>query len=167
MYAHLDKVKAIVWLMCVDFSSAFNTIQCHMLAWQVTWNEDQRTSVLWIIDYLTNRPQFVRIGADVKSATRCTNTYAHQGTVLSPFLFCLYIESRRSQNENTPIVEFADDTGLTGHVTDDDDSYYRRQIRDSVDWCDENYLQLHEKKKKGEKKRKLLLILEGINVEKK
>ena len=32
MYAHLDKVNAIVWLMCVDFSSAFNTIQCHMLA---------------------------------------------------------------------------------------------------------------------------------------
>ena len=71
-----------------------------------------------------------------------------QGTVLSPFLFCLYIESCRNRSENTPIVEFADDTGLTGHIIDDDDSHYRQQIRDFVDLCDENYLQLHEKKTK-------------------
>ena len=72
------------------------------------------------MEYLTNRPHFVRIGADVKSDTRCTNTGAPQGTVLSPFLFSLYIANCRSQSENTPIVQFADDTGLTGLITNDD-----------------------------------------------
>ena len=38
-------------------------------------------SALWIINYLTNRPQFVRIGDNVKSETKCTKT--------APLLFCI------------------------------------------------------------------------------
>ena len=37
--------------------------------------------------------------------------------MLSPFLFSLNIADCRSQSENTPIVQFADGTGLTGLLT--------------------------------------------------
>jgi len=70
------------------------------------------------------------------SLTRCMNTGAPQGTVLSLFLFSLNIADCRSQSENTPIVQFADDTGLTGLLTMTTSSHYWQQIRDFVDWCE-------------------------------
>ena len=42
-----------------------------------------------------------------------------------------------------------EDAGLTGLMTDDDDSNYRQQIRDSADWCDENYLHFNVEKTTG------------------
>lgn len=67
-------------------------------------------------------PQFVRNGADVnESETRSTNTGVLQGTALSPFLTSVYTADCRTQHENAPIVKFADGTGLTGLVSDDED----------------------------------------------
>ena len=82
------------------------------------------------ISYLTNRPQFLRAGADVKSETKCMNTDAPQGTVLSLFLFSLYTEDCRSQHENTPITKSADNMGLT----DDDNSHCWQQNGGFVDY---------------------------------
>ena len=75
--------------MLFDFSSsALNTIQCHLLAQKILEMKIRVHTVLWIRDYLTNRPQLVRIGANVKSETKYRNTGAPQGTVLSLFIFC-------------------------------------------------------------------------------
>ena len=146
MYAHLDKTNTCIRLMFFDFSSAFNTMQCHLLVQKLTgMNVDVRT-VLWIFDYLTNRPQFVRLSKDIVSSTVYTNTGAPQGTVLSPFLFSLYTADCRNTHESCPIVKFADDTGLTGLITDDDDNNYRQEIDSFVEWCDDNYLELNVSK---------------------
>ena len=40
--------------MCLDFSSAFNTIQCHLLAGKLLEMKISVPSVLWIIDYLAS-----------------------------------------------------------------------------------------------------------------
>lgn len=45
--------------------------------------------ISWITDYLTGRPQFVRMGR-VLSDVVVSDTGAPQGTVLSTFLFTLY-----------------------------------------------------------------------------
>ena len=45
--------------------------------------------ISWITDYLTGRPQFVRLGS-VLSDVVVSDVGAPQGTVLSPFLFTLY-----------------------------------------------------------------------------
>ena len=95
-------------------------------------------SALWIKEYLSNSPQAVTTGADIKSETRYTNTCVPQGAVLSPFLFSLYTVDCRSKNcknalldcKNALLVKFADDTGLTGQITDDVHSHYRQPISD-------------------------------------
>ncbi len=54
----------------------------------------------WILDFLTNRPQTVRIGGHT-SFTLVLNTGATQGCVLSPLLFTLYTHDcspRRREN---------------------------------------------------------------------
>ncbi|KAI3374139.1 hypothetical protein L3Q82_005994 [Scortum barcoo] len=75
--------------MFFDFSSAFNTIQPRLL-----WDKLQLAGVdhhltTWILDYLTHRPQFVRVQGFESDRLLCS-TGAPQGTVLAPFLFTLY-----------------------------------------------------------------------------
>ena len=65
--------------MFFDFSSAFSTIQCHLLAHNLFEMKIRVPTALWIIDYLTNRPQFVTIDANVKSETKYTNKGAPPG----------------------------------------------------------------------------------------
>ena len=89
-------------------------------------------TILCVLSYLTDWPQFVKS----KSGTP-------QGTVLSPFLFRLYTADCRSFHDSCPIDKFADDTGLTGLITNDDDSHYRQEVDRSVDWCEKNYIVLN------------------------
>ena len=65
----------------------------------------------WIIDYLINRLQYVRLKGVLSSAIS-TNIGAPQGTVLAPFLFLPYAADCRSTNESYLLVKFADDTEL-------------------------------------------------------
>ena len=67
-------------------------------------------------------------------------------SAFSVSLFFVHCADCRNQHENTPVVKSVDATGLTGLMTRDDDSHYRQQISDFVDWCDENYLQMWEVK---------------------
>ena len=162
--------------MFYDFSSAFNTIQPHLLADKLLKMNVSPSTVLWVLDYLTNRPQFVRLQSGCNSslsqntASSCvsstnpstkmkkqsdlmsdvifTNTGAPQGTVLSPFLFSLYTADCRASHDNCLIDKYADDTALTGQITNDNDANYRQEIVDFVDWCDKNYLQLNVNKTK-------------------
>jgi hypothetical protein len=148
MYSHLENANTCIRLMFFDFSSAFNTMQSHLLVQKLLRMNVDAQSVLWIFDYLSNRPQFVRMSCNVISDVLFTNTGAPQGTVLSPFLFSLYTAECRHKNDSCPIVKFADDTGLTGLITDDDDSHYRQEIDHFVEWCDSNYLELNVSKTK-------------------
>ena len=169
VYTHLENSNSCVRLMFFDFSSAFNTIQPHLLSEKLFKMNVPSHTILWIQDYMTDRPQFVRLkpkGCDRQgrglgpadhSGQRApqhvsdiihTNTGAAQGTVLSPFLFTLYTADCRSTYVDCEIDKYADDTALTGKITDDDDSHYRQEIVGFVQWCDDNFLQLNVEKTK-------------------
>ncbi|KAK2912245.1 hypothetical protein Q8A73_006358 [Channa argus] len=59
IYNHLDKPGGSVRIMFFDFSSAFNTIQPVLLEEILKGIVVDTTVVPWILDYLTNRPQYV------------------------------------------------------------------------------------------------------------
>ena len=96
-------------MMFFYFSSAFNTIQPHLLANKMLSMSVPSDMILWIIDYLTSRSQFV-VFQSLKSDTLYSNTGVPQGTVLAPLLFSLYTSDCRSSNESCSIVKFADDS---------------------------------------------------------
>ena len=87
--SHVEKPGSTVRIMFFDFSSAFNTIQPALLGDKLELAGVNQHLTSWILDYLTNRPQYVRT-QDYVSDTLICSTGAPQGTVLAPFLFTLY-----------------------------------------------------------------------------
>ena len=60
-YSSLDCPNTSVRVMFFDFSSAFNTIQPRMLKAKLENMQVGAPLVTWVDDYLTGRPQFVRL----------------------------------------------------------------------------------------------------------
>ena len=89
IYSHLEKAGSSVRLMFFDFSSAFNTMQPHLLVQKLLNMKLPSSVFLWIFDYLRNRLQYVRLNGALLSVIR-TNAGAPLGTVLARFLFSLY-----------------------------------------------------------------------------
>ena len=107
---------------------------------------------LWILDFLTERPQFVFIKLQSSSFTSgfvTTNTGAPQGTVLAPVLFSIYTNDCQTVFKNIPIIKYADDTSIQALISSDIDlSHYYNKIDRFVSWCDSHYLLLNVKKTK-------------------
>ena len=82
------------------------------------------------------------------SKTIVLNTGAPQGCVLSPILYSLFTNDCRSCNDSVKIVKFADDTTITGLISNSDESTYQQQINDLILWCDDNNLILNASKTK-------------------
>jgi len=120
---------AYVRTLFVDFSSAFNTIQPHILFPKLTELNVPNSLCLWILDFLTQRPQFVSLKLKhgcFQSSELVTNTGAPQGTVLAPILFSIYTNSCVQTFENIPIIKYADDTSIQALIksTDDVSNYF-------------------------------------------
>ena len=107
---------------------------------------------LWILDFLTCRPQFVFInhnGKILKSSTPVINTGVSQGIVLAPTLFTIYIDSCRGSFANIPIIKYADGTSIHGLIkTDEDVEISLLLLTTFVNWCDRHFLKFNVKNKK-------------------
>lgn len=151
LYSHLEHSKSghSARIMFFDFSSAFNTIQPHVLADKMLNMNISHDLIFWILNYLTNRSQYVHISSsNCMSDVQYSNTGAPQGTVLAPFLFTLYTSDVRSSSDSCHLIKFADDTALVGLIKKDDDREYLEEINHFVGYCDKNFLELNVKKTK-------------------
>jgi hypothetical protein len=124
-------------MLFIDYSSAFNTIVSTKLITKLRTLGLNTSLCNWILDFLTRRPQVVRVGNT--SATLTLNTGAPEGCVLSPLLYSLF--------STTPTPSL-DDTMVVGQITDDDETTYREVVRDLVVWCQDNNLSLNISKTK-------------------
>ena len=102
---------------------------------------------LWILDFLTDRKQMVRVDSSL-SSLRTLNTGAPQGCVLSPVLFILYTNSFCASEAGCHILKYADDTVVLGAISDSDEYGYRQEICNVIEWCAENHLVLNASKTK-------------------
>ena len=135
-------------VMFFDFSSAFNTIQPHILIGKLLEMNVPYSFINWVMNYLTNRSQFVKLSSSCHSDLLFSNTGVPQGTVLAPFLFTLYTYDARSTDELCPLIKFADDTALIGLIKNNDDRAYLNQLNSFVEYCDLNFLSLNTSKTK-------------------
>ncbi|KAI3369842.1 hypothetical protein L3Q82_024428 [Scortum barcoo] len=101
----------------------------------------------WLLDFLTERPQSVRVGKNTSSVITLS-TGSPQGCVLSPLLFTLMTHDCVPRSATNHIVKFADDTTVVGLIRDDNDLAYREEVEQLVRWCEGNNLILNVDKTK-------------------
>ncbi|KAK1802640.1 hypothetical protein P4O66_004282 [Electrophorus voltai] len=145
---HLDEGRGnYVKMLFVDYSSAFNTIIPSLLTTKLG-DLGLHTSLCdWISNFLTDRPQSVRVG-NCASSTLTLSTGAPQGCVLSPLLYSLYTYDCTATSSSNTIVKFADDTVVVGLISDNDERAYLEEIKHLENWCQENNLLLNVSKTK-------------------
>ncbi|KAK1788770.1 hypothetical protein P4O66_002580 [Electrophorus voltai] len=97
----------------------------------------------WISNFLTDRPQSVRVG-NCASSTLTLSTGAPQDCVLSPLLYSLYTYDCTATSSSNTIVKFADDTVVVGLISDNDERAYLEEIKHLENWCQENNLLLND-----------------------
>lgn len=108
----------------MDYSSTFNTIVPSRLDGKL-WDLGLNTSLCdWILDFLTDRPQTVRVAGQT-SSTLCLSLGAPQGCVLSPLLYPLYSHDCEATRTSNHMVKFADDTVVVGLISGFNESAYR------------------------------------------
>ncbi len=124
---HLEHKNTYARLLFVDFSSAFNTILPNKLCLKLH-NLGLSTPVCnWILDFLTDRSQCVRVGKCI-SSTLSVSTGAPQGCVLSPLLYTLFTHDCSASHHANYIIKFADDTTVLGLITNNNETAYRREV---------------------------------------
>ena len=143
-FTHLDHKGSFGRILFIDFSSAFNTIQPHVLAHKLTQAGVNAKLVLWIVNFLVERTQKVHFQNFV-SSSMTTSTGSPQGTVLSPFLFTLYTNDCRGTKE-APIIKYSDDSAILD--LSNDNNYYFTEVAKFTEWCEMNYLMLNVSKTK-------------------
>ena len=144
---HLDSPNTYARILFVYFSSAFNTIIPSKLFDKIQNLGVPQSMCLWILDFLLNRPQVVKIGDNLSSSVTLS-TGTPQGCVLSPMLYSLFTHDCLSCHVHTKILKFADDTTVIGLITNSDESEYRDQVNKLISWCNDKNLELNVHKTK-------------------
>ena len=96
-------------ILFVGYSCVFNTIIPSKLLEKIQKVGVPQSMCLWILDFLLNRLQVVKIGGNLSSSL-ILSTGAPQGYVLSPMLYSLFTCDCASCYKSTQILKFADDT---------------------------------------------------------
>ncbi len=134
-------------MLFIDFSSAFNTIIPQQLTHKLAQLGLNTSLCNWLLDFLTGRPQAVRVGINT-SSTITLNTGAPQGCVLSPLLFTLLTHDCTPSHNSNIFIKFADDTTVVGLISNQDETNYRSEVSHLAGWCRVNNLSLNVEKTK-------------------
>ena len=134
-------------LLFVDYSSAFNTIIPSILVSKLSALGLSSSICRWIMDFLSDRPQRVKMGCHTSSSLNLS-IGSPQGCVLSPLLYSLYTHDCTPAHPANLVIKFADDTTIVGPISGGDESEYRYEVERLAAWCGENNLVLNISKTK-------------------
>ncbi|KAI4899182.1 hypothetical protein NFI96_003321 [Prochilodus magdalenae] len=143
---HLDCQNSYVRKLFIDFSAAFNTVIPSKLISKLSHLGISITLCNWILDFLTDRPQSVKLD-NLSSSVISLNTGVPQGCVLSPILYSLFTHDCVPIYGSNTIIKYADDTTVIGLIRDDETAY-RNEVQHLSTWCHDNNLTLNTQKTK-------------------
>ena len=83
---HMESPKTFIRILFIDFSSAFNTTQPHIMVEKLLSLSVNKNLIAWILDFLTNRTQYVKLNETISNLCKL-NTGA---CTLTNFIHALY-----------------------------------------------------------------------------
>ncbi|KAJ8342690.1 hypothetical protein SKAU_G00326180 [Synaphobranchus kaupii] len=124
---HLEESGSYVRILFIDYSSAFNTVIPRKLISKLYQLGLSPLLCNWILNFLSDRPQAVRLGLHL-SSTILLSTSTPKGCVLSPILYSLFTHDCVPAFANNTIIKFADDTMVIGLISKNDETVYRAEV---------------------------------------
>ena len=145
---HKSRLSALILL---DLSKAFDSISHSILLQKLSCVGASPESVKWFSSYLTGRSQRVRIGSTVSSPLSITHGVP-QGAILSPLLFCIYLNDLPLAPQTCHLESYVDDSKVylsfpireMGHAT----QILEEDLYRVTKWCSENQLRINPDKTK-------------------
>ena len=143
---HLDNNNSYVRPLFIDFSWAFNIIVHHIFLEKLLQLGVSVNLCKFIWDFLTEK-EAICVRKWKYSTTLVINIGSPQ-CVLSAVLVILYTHGVIAKQDKCYIIKYADDTVITGLITDNNEEKYTREIYNVVRWCNEHNLLLNVQKPK-------------------
>ena len=137
--------------MLLDLSKAFDSINHEKLLEKLSTVGASPSTVEWFRSYLLNRRQYVRINSTHSDSLPVTHGVP-QGAILSPLLFCIYLNDLPSTTTSCQIESYVDDSKLflSFQLSDIDQSILKleQDLLRTAQWLCENHLLINPDKTK-------------------
>jgi hypothetical protein len=146
--SHLDKMNTYVRMLFIDYSSMFNSIVPSKLVTKLRTELGLNTSLRnWILDFLTGRPQGMRVYRQQHLRHADPQHRSPQECLLIPLLYSLYNHDSVATNDSNSIIKFADDMTMEGLISNGDETAYSVEVT-KLAGCHANNLSLKIRKTK-------------------
>ena len=143
-YKHTDGNGATVRVVLFDFRKAFDLIDHAILAKKLENLDLPLGIVSWVIDFLKNRKQRVKLSQDCFSEWGAVPAGVPQGIKLGPWLFLVMIDDINA--DKLDLWKFVDDTTMAEAVPSDGNSKIQESADNFVDQTLATKFQLNETK---------------------
>ncbi len=100
-----------VLIISYDYSKAFDRLRGDIVIRRMIECKFPSKVIAWMMDYLTGRKQYVRIG-DVVSRPMEITSGVPQGSILGPFLYAFATATYSPTSNDCHVMKYADDTSL-------------------------------------------------------
>ena len=132
-------------VMLFDFRKAFDLIDHNILAKKLSTYNIPETIKYWILDFLSNRKQRVKLGNDCQSEWSNVHAGVPQGTKLGPWLFAIMVD-----DINVPGVDdfwrYVDDSTISESVAKNDSTLLQSHVNVFAENSKANGMELKETK---------------------
>lgn len=146
----MDKNK-ITPLILLDLSKVFNSIDHDRLLYKISTMGGSLDTLKWFKSYFLDRSQAVRIGSILSDVLPISHGVP-QGVILSPLLFCIYLNDLPNVPQERCLESYVDDSNLFLSFPLASTNVTLRKLEDDLlkvtTCCCENHLLINQDKMK-------------------